>query len=114
MSPADVLEIADHPETPSFLFGSEALADWNRGHRNPHTGECVRNSGFYVVIHPSLAPGVLPSFRVLSAWRTWQRLPDAWDIDDTLPVMAHESPANESFSAALPIPHRSAARLAIG
>lgn len=88
MTPACIREIADHPEVQSFLFGSEPLAAWNRAHRNPHTGECILYSQFYVVIHPSLAPHLRPSFRVLSRWYMGQRVPSSWDVDDTLPDVA--------------------------
>lgn len=85
MSPERILKIAESPEIPTFVFGSEALENWTRKHRNPHTGECFRHSGHYVVIHPSLNPFVLPSFRVLSCWNVGSCLPRSWDVDDNLP-----------------------------
>lgn len=89
MTPERIREIADHPETPSFLFGGEQLDAWTRAHINRHTGECVRSSSHYVVIHPSLAPDLRPTFRVLSIWINGQHFPCSWDIDDTLPEMPH-------------------------
>lgn len=85
MSPLEILDVAEQPDVPSFIFGSEALADWTRKHVSPHTGECFKHSGFYVIIHPSLNPSQLPSFRVLSCWNVGDRVPRSWDVDDDLP-----------------------------
>lgn len=91
MTPEEILEIAENPAIPSFVFGSEALKEWTREHRNQFTGECEKYSGYYVVMHLSTAPARLPSFRVLSCWNHGDRVPRYWDIDDTLPgLTSHE------------------------
>lgn len=81
MTPERIQELADAEETPKFLFGSDALAEFTRKHRCAHTGECVNPSGWYVVIHPSLKPGEA-AFRVLSCWNFGQRVPTSWDVPD--------------------------------
>jgi hypothetical protein len=86
MSPERVREIADDPATPSFIFGSSALARWTQQHRNSATGVCFQDSSFYVVIHPSLNLAQRPSFRVLSRWWSGRVFPHSWDIDDTLEI----------------------------
>ncbi len=84
MTPERIMEIAERPETPSFLFGSAALEKWTRQHRNSHTGECFKSSVHYVVIHPSLNPEVRDSHRVLSCWNVGEVVPRSWDIDESV------------------------------
>ena len=80
MDAARILAIARDPHVPTFLFGSTALADWTREHKNPHTGEALQDSGFYVVVHRSMDSARRPDFRVLSRWHWGQRVPQSWDI----------------------------------
>lgn len=97
MSPEEILEIAENPAVPSFVFGTPQLEEWTRMHRNQFSGICHKNSGFYVVIHPSLKPYTLPSFRVVSRWQYGQVVPHSWDVDDELPYRtSHEMAAMES------------------
>lgn len=76
----DILEIANNPDVPKFLFGSTALDDWTRTHRDLRTGKCKKDSGYYVVIHRSLNPTQRQDFRVLSCWNTGYVVPHSWDV----------------------------------
>lgn len=82
MTPERILELVDAEETPKFVFGSDALAEFARKHRNPRTGQCATYSGWYVVIHPSLKPGEA-DFRVLSCWWEGQIVPTSFDVPDS-------------------------------
>lgn len=84
MTPQRIMQIAESPETPSFMFGSPELDAWTRQHRNLHTGQCVNSSGYYVVIHPSLDIARKESFRVLSCWNYGYSVPHSWDLDETV------------------------------
>jgi len=91
MTPEEVLEIAEAPSTPIFTFGSDELDQWNRQHRDRHTGQCIKDSGYYVILHISLYPQYHPSFRVLSRWNWGHYAPQSWDVDDSLPgLTSHE------------------------
>ena len=80
MTPEEILERANRPEVPKFIFGSEELKVWTRKHVNQTTGECMEDSGLYVVIHRSLHPSQRPDFRVLSNWVKYRRTPFSWDV----------------------------------
>ncbi|WP_060192683.1 hypothetical protein [Burkholderia ubonensis] len=80
MTPERILEIANYPETPKFNFGSEALDDWTRKHRNAMTGECHTHSGWYVVRHRSLNQAQRPDHLVLSCWNMGKRVPLSYDV----------------------------------
>ena len=80
MTSEEILERANHPDVPKFIFGSQELSDWNRKHRNPTTGQCENYSGPYVVIHRSLNPQQRPDFRVLSCWNYGAIVPHSWDV----------------------------------
>lgn len=82
MTPENILEVANRPDVPKFVFGSQALAEWNRAHRNMYTHQAMENSGPYVVIHQSLIPG-LPDFRVLSQWNIGDCVPRSRDVPVT-------------------------------
>ena len=84
MTPQEVLELAAHPDVPKFIFGTEALEAWTREHRDSRTGECIKSSGLYLVIHRSLNPSQRPDFRVLSAWCYGDRVPRSWDVPQVL------------------------------
>lgn len=77
MAPEDALRIANAETTPKFFFGSRELEDWNAEHR--YNGDCVKHSGWYVVIHRSLIPN-LPDFRVLCCWCYGMRTPTSVDL----------------------------------
>ena len=85
MTPQEIREIADHPEVPTFIFGSEALKEWTRQNVDQNDGVCWNLAqSFYVVVHPSINGSRSPTFRVLSRWEYGQRVPRTWDIDDTI------------------------------
>lgn len=83
MTPERIVEIANRPDVPKFLFGSKELENWTREHRNPHTGEATKDSGYYVVVHRSLDPDQRPDFRVLTRWDWMQSSPRSWDVPAT-------------------------------
>lgn len=85
MNSERILEIANNPEVPKFIFGSPALEEWTRKHRDPLTCEAIDDSGFYVVVHPSLNPRQRPDLRVLSRWRSGGVVPSSWDVPVTEP-----------------------------
>ncbi len=90
MSPAEILEKANHHSVPSFVFGSMALEDWTNRHRDKHTGQCFTESGFYVVVHRTHTPERSLDFRVLSRWDYLHCVPKSWDVpepDVWVPVM---------------------------
>lgn len=80
MTSEKILELANNPLFPSFYFGTEALKEWEREHRNMYTGECFKYSGPYVVIHKSTDPEHRPDFRVLSVWNPGHVVPHSWDV----------------------------------
>jgi len=80
MSPERVLEIANAPDVPKFVFGSQKLDEWTRKHRNARTSVATEDSGFYVVVHRSLNPAQRPDFRVLSRWEWGRVVPRSWDV----------------------------------
>lgn len=85
MAPEEILQIANHPDVPKFIFGSKELADWTSAHRNPHTCAAEKDSGHYVVIHRSLNPAQRPDVRVLSRWCWGERVPRSWDVPAVAP-----------------------------
>lgn len=86
MKPEEILEIANHPDVPTFSFGSEKLEAWTRQHRNQITGQCVRHSGWYVVIHRSHNRKQRPDFRVLSSWMPGHCVPFSYDVPPSKPL----------------------------
>ncbi len=80
MTPQRILELANDPATPKFVFGSPDLDDWTRKHRNSHTGQCHTSSGWYVVRHRSLLSPPGPDLLVLSCWIFGQRVPLSHDV----------------------------------
>lgn len=90
MNHVRILQIANDPDVPKFVFGSKELVDWTRRHRNPHTGEAIESSGFYVVVHRSLNPAQRPDFRVLSRWDWGKVFPTSWDVPDSVALSSHE------------------------
>ena len=90
MTPEEILEISKRPDVPKFVFGSQDLKDWTDEHRDPHTGECIKHSGWYVVIHRSLYPWRRPDFRVLSCWWPGDRVPRAFDVQSEVPFLRFE------------------------
>jgi len=91
MKPEEILEIANSPDVPTFSFGSEKLEDWTRQHRNQFTGQCIRHSGWYVVIHRSHNRKQRPDFRVLSSWMPGHRVPFSYDVPPSNPLERIES-----------------------
>lgn len=75
----EILKIANDPNTPTFLFGSAALSEWNANHRNPHTGACFDSSDWYVVKHMDIT-GRGRHFRVLSRWVYGLLVPVSHDV----------------------------------
>lgn len=75
MTPTEILQIANRPETPKFLFGSPELEQWNRDH--VFQGACFEHSGWYVVIHTTVHRA---AFRVLSCWSYGKRAPHCYDV----------------------------------
>lgn len=80
MSPDVILELANSPDVPKFIFGSPELEEFTRQIRNPYTGVATKDSSFYVVIHRSLNPQQRPDFRVLSRWSWGAVTPYSWDV----------------------------------
>lgn len=91
MTPEEILEIANRTDVPKFVFGSQELKDWTEEHRDPNTGECIKHSGWYVVIHRSLYPWRRPDFRVLSCWWRGDRVPRAFDVTLEIPFLRFEA-----------------------
>jgi hypothetical protein len=82
MTPTRILELANDPATPKFVFGSTELDAWTRQHRNMLTGECHTHSGWYIVRHRSLLKPPQPDHLVLSCWNMGQRVPLSYDVPD--------------------------------
>lgn len=80
MTPERILELANHPETPKFDFGTELLDTFRRKHFDAHAGQCHTDSGWYVVRHRSLNPAQRPDHRVLSCWTYGKRVPLSHDV----------------------------------
>lgn len=85
MNKERILELANDPDTPKMVFGSQALQDWTNKHRNFHTGQCHTHSGWYVVIHRSLT-NRHQDFRVLSCWNVGCVVPLAYDVPELTPA----------------------------
>jgi hypothetical protein len=84
MTPARILELANDPDTPTMVFGTQELQDWTNKHRNFHTGQCHTSSGWYVVIHRSLNPAQRADTRVLSCWNLGFCVPHSHDVPAAL------------------------------
>lgn len=80
MTPERILELANRPDVPKFIFGSRELEAWTAEHIDRRTGVCTKWSiDWYVVIHRSLNPQQ-QDFRVLSCWRHGDVAPRSEDI----------------------------------
>ncbi|MDD2742030.1 MAG: hypothetical protein PHV02_07145 [Rhodocyclaceae bacterium] len=79
MRKEEILAIANNLDVPKFVFGTDALKEWTRQHRNPFTGQCYKDSNFYVVVHRSLNPRIR-GFKILSRWRQGDVVPLSWDV----------------------------------
>ena len=82
MTPDQILEIANSPDTTHFVFGESLLAEWTRDHYDRDRGVCVKNSPFYVVVHSSPLPEVCRRFRVLSRWIEGLAVPLSFDVPE--------------------------------
>lgn len=80
MTPEEIIEIANHPSTQKFDFGSPELDAWTKKHYCLHTGRCIAYSDWYVVHHSSWNPTQTRPFKVLSRWLMSSCVPISHDI----------------------------------